>query len=290
MRFITYFLFTTILLCLPAFSKPVLLNQSEDWETLGDDATKSFAIVHQENNAVISLHILPYLTPYLTISLSRDSNLGSVISSIRFEIDRTHFDLPKDYSANDKGFDTFKIEIPEDQLKFFIHKLTSGKAGLIIAGPAGVPISLKGTSKAVSTVLEYVEKNNITNLPKPFDYTGEVLPLTSTTDQTTNNASLDTMNYNEDKSLYDDSNSADNNENKKEDDTNITPKMWNYAIGIMGIYFFPTIVAMNRRRNTAAIFVLNLFFGWTLLGWVICLVWALTKEKQIIIINQRNQN
>ena len=45
------------------------------------------------------------------------------------------------------------------------------------------------------------------------------------------------------------------------------------------IYFLPAIVA-NRKKNCDAIFVLNLFLGWTFLGWVIALVWAMTTEKE----------
>lgn len=48
------------------------------------------------------------------------------------------------------------------------------------------------------------------------------------------------------------------------------------AIAACFIYMIPTCVAASRRhRNTMAIAVLNLFFGWTLLGFVGCLVWSL---------------
>lgn len=44
------------------------------------------------------------------------------------------------------------------------------------------------------------------------------------------------------------------------------------------VYFLPYIVARNRRhRNAQVIFVLNLLLGWTFFGWVILLIWALTK-------------
>ena len=33
-----------------------------------------------------------------------------------------------------------------------------------------------------------------------------------------------------------------------------------------------------KKRNAGAIFALNLLLGWTLVGWVVSLVWALTKE------------
>lgn len=48
-------------------------------------------------------------------------------------------------------------------------------------------------------------------------------------------------------------------------------------VGIV-IYFIPTLVAINRKHpNLLAIFVLNLFLGWSFIGWVVSLIWALTK-------------
>jgi hypothetical protein len=45
-------------------------------------------------------------------------------------------------------------------------------------------------------------------------------------------------------------------------------------------YFLPTIVASSRKRhNTGAIFVLNLFLGWSLIGWVVSLVWAVSSDQ-----------
>ena len=47
-------------------------------------------------------------------------------------------------------------------------------------------------------------------------------------------------------------------------------------------YFLPFAIAFNKKRaNTGAIFALNLFLGWSLIGWVIALVWAL-KEEQVV--------
>ena len=48
---------------------------------------------------------------------------------------------------------------------------------------------------------------------------------------------------------------------------------------LLNLYFFPTLIALWRRhRQTLAIFVLNLFLGWTLLGWVGALVWGCTND------------
>jgi hypothetical protein len=44
---------------------------------------------------------------------------------------------------------------------------------------------------------------------------------------------------------------------------------------LLAIYFIPSIVASVRHhRNKLAITVLNVFGGWTVIGWVVALVWA----------------
>lgn len=51
---------------------------------------------------------------------------------------------------------------------------------------------------------------------------------------------------------------------------------------LLGIaaYFLPSIIAGSRKkRNAAAIFVLNLLAGWTLIGWVGALVWSLLHDE-----------
>jgi hypothetical protein len=46
------------------------------------------------------------------------------------------------------------------------------------------------------------------------------------------------------------------------------------------IYFVPAInAASSHHRNASAVFLLNLFLGWTLVGWVLALVWSQMKEK-----------
>jgi hypothetical protein len=46
---------------------------------------------------------------------------------------------------------------------------------------------------------------------------------------------------------------------------------------ILIIYFIPSFVGKDKK-NASAIFILNLFLGWTLLGWVVALIWATTKD------------
>lgn len=48
------------------------------------------------------------------------------------------------------------------------------------------------------------------------------------------------------------------------------------------VYFMPSFIAKNRRHhNRNAIAILNLFFGWTLIGWVASLVWAFTSPPPL---------
>jgi hypothetical protein len=43
------------------------------------------------------------------------------------------------------------------------------------------------------------------------------------------------------------------------------------------IYFLPAYIGGNKKNSTS-IFLLNLFLGWTFVGWVIALVWATKKD------------
>jgi len=45
------------------------------------------------------------------------------------------------------------------------------------------------------------------------------------------------------------------------------------------LYLLPTKVAESRhKRNIWAIFTLNLLLGWTVVGWIAAMVWALTYD------------
>lgn len=47
---------------------------------------------------------------------------------------------------------------------------------------------------------------------------------------------------------------------------------------VLGIYFAPSIVAkVRKQKDIMSIFLLNLFLGWSLIGWVVSLVWATKK-------------
>ncbi len=47
----------------------------------------------------------------------------------------------------------------------------------------------------------------------------------------------------------------------------------------MVVYFVPCLVGSRRNhRNAMPIFILNLFLGWTFVGWVGAMGWAMTDN------------
>ena len=47
---------------------------------------------------------------------------------------------------------------------------------------------------------------------------------------------------------------------------------------IFAFYFLPGLIAsLRNHKNKLAIFLLNLLLGWTVLGWVVSLVWSVMK-------------
>lgn len=49
------------------------------------------------------------------------------------------------------------------------------------------------------------------------------------------------------------------------------------------LYFLPSIIALARsKRDTLAIFLLNLFLGWSVIGWVVALVWAAKNDAPVV--------
>lgn len=50
-----------------------------------------------------------------------------------------------------------------------------------------------------------------------------------------------------------------------------------FLIGL-ALYFIPTFLGSDRK-DSAWIFLFNLLLGWTVICWLIAIVWALTGEK-----------
>jgi hypothetical protein len=51
----------------------------------------------------------------------------------------------------------------------------------------------------------------------------------------------------------------------------------------LGMYFLPTIIASGRHLpERSGIALLNTFLGWTFIGWVVALIWAVTAPAPYV--------
>lgn len=59
------------------------------------------------------------------------------------------------------------------------------------------------------------------------------------------------------------------------------------AIVIMALFYFVPAIAAQGKRNSVAIFWLNLLAGWTIIGWIGALIWAVSKDAQPVTVVQQ---
>lgn len=50
----------------------------------------------------------------------------------------------------------------------------------------------------------------------------------------------------------------------------------------VAVYFLPAWIA-RKKHNASSVFVVNLFFGWTLIGWVIALAMAVNNPTPVAV-------
>ncbi len=56
------------------------------------------------------------------------------------------------------------------------------------------------------------------------------------------------------------------------------------------LYFLPTIVASVRRSHHGMlIFLLNLFAGWTVIGWIAAMIWAVLSSPRCVYVYPASQ-
>ncbi len=57
------------------------------------------------------------------------------------------------------------------------------------------------------------------------------------------------------------------------------------------IYLLPSIIAVERKNDSKLLIILlNVFLGWSVICWIIALIWALTKNdepQQIIVMEEK---
>ena len=53
-----------------------------------------------------------------------------------------------------------------------------------------------------------------------------------------------------------------------------------FLIFLSLLYFLPAIMA-RHKSDFMGVFMVNLLFGWTLIGWFVALIWASAAERRV---------
>jgi len=52
-----------------------------------------------------------------------------------------------------------------------------------------------------------------------------------------------------------------------------------FVIFIIALYFLPSFIGWNKK-GVSSVILINIFFGWTLIGWVVALLWAINTSPE----------
>jgi hypothetical protein len=86
--------------------------------------------------------------------------------------------------------------------------------------------------------------------------------------------------YEDLKRLYESKTNVQNSKSSNSDSfwTSFSFIFFTILLFLGAIFFLPSIIAFNREhRNRWVILVINIVFGFTLLGWLVALIWSLNK-------------
>jgi hypothetical protein len=57
-----------------------------------------------------------------------------------------------------------------------------------------------------------------------------------------------------------------------------------HLLFLFALYFLPALIAGGRNlHERTAITLLNLFLGWTFIGWIIALIWAIAAPAPYLV-------
>lgn len=57
-----------------------------------------------------------------------------------------------------------------------------------------------------------------------------------------------------------------------------------FVLPLLAVHFLPTIIAAARHaRNLPWIFVVNLLLSWTVIGWIVALVWSICDTPRYVL-------
>ncbi len=64
-----------------------------------------------------------------------------------------------------------------------------------------------------------------------------------------------------------------------------------FILVMLGLYFVPSIIAnTKKKKNAGAVLALNIFLGWTFIGWIVAFIWAVANDDKTppVIVNTKS--
>ena len=56
---------------------------------------------------------------------------------------------------------------------------------------------------------------------------------------------------------------------------------------VLTFYFIPSMIASSRKTgHQGMIFFINALFGWTVLGWIAALIWAVAEKPDLMLVSK----
>ena len=57
-----------------------------------------------------------------------------------------------------------------------------------------------------------------------------------------------------------------------------------FVLPFLALHFLPTIIAgVRHARNFAWIMIVNLLLSWTVVGWIVALIWSLCDTPRYVV-------
>lgn len=61
-----------------------------------------------------------------------------------------------------------------------------------------------------------------------------------------------------------------------------------FLVLLIGLYFLPVIIAYRKNHQAiVGIIIVNIIVGWTLIGWIVCLIWSYSGSKKEVLSNEK---
>lgn len=61
-----------------------------------------------------------------------------------------------------------------------------------------------------------------------------------------------------------------------------------WLIFAFALYMLPSIIALAKRNKRTKVILFNIFLGWTVVMWIISLVWACKRDEEPEQVNEES--